>query len=93
MASKSHSPVKDDATPREKAALLCLSLFVHRYLAAIYGSKDLDLLSISLLNEIAAHNLEPFVRGKELRFPANDEEMKAAITDQMKFRANNKCEL
>ncbi|MFM8657593.1 MAG: hypothetical protein ACKOD5_10755 [Chthoniobacterales bacterium] len=76
MASKSHSPIKDDATPREKAALLCLSLFVHRYLSVIYGTKDLDLISISLLNEIAAHNLEPFVRGNELRFPKNEEEMK-----------------
>ena len=62
--------------PREKEALLLLSLFFHRYLHTIYGDMDLDLLSISLLNEIATHNLEPFVSDGRLRFPASAEEMK-----------------
>ena len=67
---------KEDAAPRERAALLCLSLFVHRYLTTVYGDEDLDLVSISLLSEIAQHNLEPFDRANGLRFPKNDEEMK-----------------
>ena len=73
---KSKKAKKTDAAPREKEALLCLSLFFHRYLGAIYGDEDLDLISVSLLNEIAQHNLEPFARANGLRFPKNDEEMK-----------------
>ena len=64
-----------EQAPREREALLCLSLFFHRYLATIYGNEDLDLISISLLNEIAQHNLEPIARGSRLQFPKNDEEM------------------
>ena len=64
------------ADTREKEALLCLSLFFHRYLMALYGDEDLDLISISLLNEIAQHNLEPFAGAGGPRFPKNEEEMK-----------------
>jgi len=64
-----------EQAPREREALLCLSLFFHRYLATIYGDEDLDLISISLLNEIAQHNLEPFAGGSRLQFPKNDKEM------------------
>lgn len=67
---------KTDEAQHEKEALLCLSLFFHRYLTAVYGGEDLDLISISLLNEIAQHNLEPFARGNGPRFPKNEEEMK-----------------
>lgn len=67
---------KTDETQREKEALLCLSLFFHRYLTAVYGDEDLDLVSISLLNEIAMHNLEPFAGAGGPHFPKNEEEMK-----------------
>lgn len=72
--SKKHG--KPGKKPGRTEALLCLSLFFHRYLIAVYGDEDLDLISISLLNEIAQHNLEPFARGNGLRFPKNAEEMK-----------------
>lgn len=65
-----------EQAPREREALLCLSLFFHRYLATIYGDEDLDLISISLLHEIAQHNLEPFKSGGRQRFPQSAEEMK-----------------
>lgn len=76
QSKKASKRVKPEPTPRTKEALLCLSLFFHRYLATVYGSGDLDLVSISLLNEIAQHNLEPFTRGKRGGFPENAEEMK-----------------
>lgn len=72
--SKKHG--KPGKKPGRTEALLCLSLFFHRYLIAVYGDEDLDLISISLLNEIAQHNLEPFARGSGVRFPRNTEEMK-----------------
>ncbi|MEY3480447.1 MAG: hypothetical protein RIQ71_1222 [Verrucomicrobiota bacterium] len=75
-SDKSKKSKSTGEEPREKEALLLLSLFFHRYLHAIYGGMDLDLLSVSLLNEIAAHNLEPFVSAGRLRFPASAEEMK-----------------
>ena len=53
----------DEAVPssaRERDALFCVSLFVHRHLRAIYGSLNLDLVSLLLLDEIARHNLQPF---------------------------------
>ena len=53
----------DEAAPagaRERDALFCVSLFVHRHLRAIYGSLNLDLVSLLLLDEIARHNLQPF---------------------------------
>lgn len=62
--------------PRERQALLCLSVFFHRYLAAVYGDEDLDLVSVSLLNEIAQHNLEPFAKRTAMPFPTNADEMK-----------------
>jgi hypothetical protein len=62
--------------PRKEGALLCLSLFFHRYLRTVYGHGDLDLISISLLNEIAQHNLEPFARGGHTAFPRDAAEMK-----------------
>jgi hypothetical protein len=61
---------------RTECALLCLSLFFHRYLRIVYGNEDLDLVSISLLTEIAQHNLEPFARGGHLAFPRDADEMK-----------------
>ena len=67
---------KPTAEMRNKKALLCLSFFFHSYLAAVYGNKDLDLLSISLLTEIAQHNLEPFARGGHVAFPRDADEMK-----------------
>lgn len=60
----------------EQQALLCLSLFIHRYLATVYKGEDLDLTSISLLQEIAQHNFEPFTSGGRVRFPRSAEEMK-----------------
>jgi len=57
-------------------ALLRLSLFFHRYLGSVYGGDDIDLVSISLLNEIAQHNLEPFIKGGKREFPKTAEEMK-----------------
>lgn len=63
------------ATP-EKEALLCLSVFFHRYLAVIYGDLGLDLVSVSLLDEIARHNLEPFAKAGGPGFPRDAQEMK-----------------
>jgi len=60
----------------EREFLLRLSLLFHRYLVAVYGGEDIDLVSISLLNEIAEHNLEPFTKGGQRGFPRNAEEMK-----------------
>lgn len=60
----------------EKEALLRLSLLFHRHLVAVYGGEDIDLVSISLLNEIAQHNLEPFSKAGQRGFPKNAEEMK-----------------
>ena len=54
---------KEETVPssaRERDALFCVSLFVHRHLRAIYGSLNLDLVSLLLLDEIARHNLQPF---------------------------------
>ena len=73
---KSTGRRKPTAETRNKKALLCLSLFFHSYLAAVYGKKDLDLVSISLLTEIAQHNLEPFARGGQVAFPRDADEMK-----------------
>jgi hypothetical protein len=67
---------KPAAEVRRECALLCLSLFFHRYLRIIYGNEDLDLVSITLLNEIAQHNLEPFVRGGRVAFPGDADEMR-----------------
>lgn len=61
---------------REKEALLCLSLFFHRYLAVIYGDLGLDLVSVSLLDEIARHNLEPFAKAGGSGSPRDAQEMK-----------------
>ena len=61
---------------RRKEALLCLSVFFHRYLGTIYGDLSLDLVSISLLNEIAQHNLEPFDQSGGSEFPRDVEEMR-----------------
>lgn len=54
---------------REKEALFFLSLFVHRYLTAIYDRLNLDLVSLSLLDEIARHNLEPLAHEDLPGFP------------------------
>lgn len=40
------------------------------------AGEDIDLVSISLLNEIAQHNLEPFIKGGKREFPKTAEEMK-----------------
>lgn len=74
--NKSGKDSRADKFPREKQALFLLSMYFHRYLVTVYGDEDLDLLSISLLNEIAQHNLEPFVKKGHLGFPRNAEEMK-----------------
>lgn len=72
---KTKSGKESPSLLREKEALLCLSLFFHSYLITVYGDEDLDLVSISLLHEIAQHNLEPFTRGSRLQFPKDAEEM------------------
>ena len=48
---------------RERDALFCVSLFVHRHLRTIYGSLNLDLVALLLLDEIARHNLQPLGAG------------------------------
>lgn len=68
------SPAAKGKGNHEKEALLFLSLFVHRYLATIYGDLSLDLVSLSLLDEIARHNLDPFAHTGG--FPRDAEEMK-----------------
>lgn len=73
---KSTGRRKPTAELRNKQALLCLSLFFHNYLAIVYGDEDLDLVSISLLSEIAQHNLEPFARAGHVAFPRDADEMK-----------------
>jgi predicted transcriptional regulator len=61
--AKHNEPAPEGARARD--ALFCVSLFVHRHLHAIYGSLNLDLVSILLLDEIARHNLQPFMtRGR-----------------------------
>jgi hypothetical protein len=72
---KSKGRRKPTAETPNKKALLCLSLFFHSYLATIYGNEDLDLVSISLLTEIAQHNLEPFARVGHVAFPRDADEM------------------
>ena len=67
---------KGSEAARRKQALLCLSVFFHRYLTAIYGDLSLDLVSLSLLKEIAQHNLEPFAQPGGSGFPRDAEEMK-----------------
>jgi len=57
MGSKGKEGKHEGHEADEKRALFCLSLFVHRYLTAIYGALTLDLVSLSLLDEIARHNL------------------------------------
>lgn len=56
---KSKEVAPEGGQSPERRALFCLSLFVHRYLTAIYGALTLDLVSLSLLDEIARHNLGP----------------------------------
>lgn len=73
---KTTKPIDTGDAPRERQALLCLSVFFHRYLAAVYGDEGLDLVSVSLLNEIAQHNLEPFAKRTAVPFPTNADEMK-----------------
>ena len=73
---KSKGRRKPTADTPNRKALLCLSLFFHSYLATIYGNEDLDLVSISLLTEIAQHNLEPFARVGHVAFPRDADEMK-----------------
>jgi len=63
----------------ERRALFCLSLFVHRYLTAIYGALTLDLVSLSLLDEIARHNLGSMSGPDYANFP-----FKAAHTGAMR---------
>lgn len=57
------------AVARERDALFCVSLFVHRHLRAIYGSLNLDLVSLLLLDEITRHNLQPFAGEGGPAFP------------------------
>ena len=78
MTSGDKARKREQAIPElhTKEALLCLSMFFHRYIGTIYGNEDLDLVSICLLNEIAQHNLEPFAREGLAGFPRNAEEMK-----------------
>jgi DNA-binding transcriptional ArsR family regulator len=45
---------------REAHALSIIALFVHRCLLIIYGTVNVDLISLRLLDEIARHNLQPF---------------------------------
>lgn len=61
---------------REQEALFCLSLFIHRYLTAIYDRLNLDLVTLSLLDEIARHNLEPLARDGLPGFPHDGEQLK-----------------
>lgn len=61
---------------REKDALFCLSLFVHRYLTAIYDRLNLDIVSLSLLDEIAQHNLEPLTKQGRSAFPRDAAQLK-----------------
>ena len=67
---------KAASVSKEKDALFCLSLFVHRYLVAIYGSLSIDLVSLSLLSEIAQHNLEPLATAGAPGFPRDAGQMK-----------------
>jgi len=67
VKGKEGEPGESEAS--ERRALFCLSLFVHRYLAAIYGALTLDLVSLSLLDEIARHNLEPLRQAGLAGFP------------------------
>ena len=60
----------------ERDALFRVSLFVHRHLRAIYGSLNLDLVSILLLDEIALHNLQPFAGEGGPAFPRDAAERK-----------------
>jgi len=57
MGSKGKEGQPKGQEAPERRALFCLSLFVHRYLTAIYGAQTLDLVSLSLLDDIARHNL------------------------------------
>jgi predicted transcriptional regulator len=61
---------------RRREAMLCLSVLFHRYLATIYGDLSLDLVSLSLLNEIAQHNLEPLAPAGASGFPRDAGQMK-----------------
>lgn len=61
---------------REEDALFCLSLFVHRYLTAIYDRLGLDLVSLTLLDEIARHNLEPLTKDGCTAFPRDASQVK-----------------
>jgi hypothetical protein len=61
---------------RERGALFCVSLFVHRHLRAIYGTLNLDLVSILLLDEITRHNLQPFAGEGGTVFPRDAAERK-----------------
>ena len=67
---------KEREAAKNKEALLCLSVLFHRYLATIYGDLSLDLVSLSLLNEIAQHNLEPLAQSGGSGFPCDAEQMK-----------------
>ena len=67
---------KEGEAAKNKEALLCLSVLFHRYLATIYGDLSLDLVSLSLLNEIAQHNLEPLAQSGGSGFPCDAEQMK-----------------
>lgn len=64
------------AAAREREALFCVSLFVHRHLRAIYGSLNLDLVSILLLDEITRHNLQPLTEGRRPVLPRDPVERK-----------------
>ena len=69
-------PAVAKAGPRERDALFCVSLFVNRHLRAIYGTLNLDLVSILLLGEIALHNLQPFAGEGGAAFPRDAAERK-----------------
>jgi biotin operon repressor len=64
------------AAAREREALFRVSLYLHRHLRAIYGSLNLDLVSILLLDEITRHNLQPFSGKGRPAFPRDQEERK-----------------
>jgi hypothetical protein len=74
--NKEKQPVAAPVAARERDALFCVSLFVHRHLRAIYGSLNLDLVSLLLLDEIARHNLQPFSVAGRLTFPRDAAERK-----------------
>jgi hypothetical protein len=68
-ATKECRRAAEQAGAREREALFCVSLFVHRHLRAIYGSLNLDLVSILLLDEITRHNLQVFSAQGAPAFP------------------------